>query len=415
MNPFKYALLLCCFLPNIAHSQLYNDGSILKIGADVTVSCFGTVTNAAGGTFTNDGKLVASNTLTNMSTAVLSGNGSYVIGGDFANTGTFNAGTSSVTLTDAAAATIRSNGSPFNQLNIAKLAGVGEVVTIADVLTINKSLDFSSPSAKILMGASDVIFGTTASVTGYKSTSYLTTNGLGKVVKKSLGTTPFTFPVSNGITYNPVTIAQSGTTEDISVRCLDKVYRNGTTGAVATVGVVNASWVITESAVGNNNASITTEWVGTNEMLSFNRTSCRISRYNGTTWSTDNLGASAGANPYTRTQTFTGDLNGTYAVNSSSLTGVADAAQSGWQIGTVYPNPLSISGGLVRLSLTSPVKTTAQWALVDNLGRTIHAFAKEIDQGQNDLSIDIPALAVGVYHVKINVAGQFIAQKLVIQ
>lgn len=143
-----------------------------------------------------------------------------------------------------------------------------------------------------------------AAVNGYGSTKFVETNGTGVLTKEGLNGTAFIYPVGfSGTEYNPLTMANTGTSDDISVRCLQNVLANGLTGTPLTADFANNSWVVTEATPGGSNLTLTGEWALADELAGFNRVKSGIARYNtGTDWDlpASNVLAAAGAGPYTR-------------------------------------------------------------------------------------------------------------------
>lgn len=178
-------------------------------------------------------------------------------------------------------------------------------------------------NGKIQQGNFDFIMAPTATVTGATSAKYFVTNGTGRLIKQGLGATAFTYPVGNSTTtYNPVSISNSGTSDDISVRCLANVLSAGATGTAFTKEVADASWDINEAVAGGSNLSLTTTWSASDELAGFNRTKGGISYYIPTAGATQGwdllnsqTGAAAGANPYTYTRTGISAL-GVFAVGT---------------------------------------------------------------------------------------------------
>jgi hypothetical protein len=183
--------------------------------------------------------------------------------------------------------------------------------------------DVTFTTGKIQQGNFNFVLASTATVTGAGSTKHFVTNGTGRLIKDALGATAFTYPVgSNTSTYNPVTISNSGTADNIGVICLSNVLSAGTTGAAFTKEVADASWDINEAVAGGSNLSLTTTWNASDEMSGFDRTKSGISYYIPTPGATQGwdllnsqTSAAAGANPYTFTRTGISSL-GAFAVGT---------------------------------------------------------------------------------------------------
>ncbi len=183
--------------------------------------------------------------------------------------------------------------------------------------------DLTFTTGKIQHGNFDLTLGSTATLTGSGSTKYFVTNGTGKLIKATLGATAFTYPVgSTTTTYNPATISNSGTADDIGVRSLANVLSTGNTGTAFTKEVADVSWDISEAVAGGSNLSLTTTWTASDELAGFNRTKAGISYYiptPGPTQGWDLLNSqtstAVGADPYNYTRTGITSV-GTFAVGT---------------------------------------------------------------------------------------------------
>ncbi len=145
-----------------------------------------------------------------------------------------------------------------------------------------------------------------ASIGGASSARFIETNGTGILTREALGATPFVYPIGfSGTEFNPLSVANTGTTDDISVRCLQNVLANGLTGSPVASDFANNSWVITEAVAGGSNLTLVGEWAGGDELPGFNRLKSGIARYNtGTDWDlpASNVIAASGVGPYNRTR-----------------------------------------------------------------------------------------------------------------
>jgi hypothetical protein len=244
----------------------------------------------AGGTVTVQGDITSSSDITGAGKVILKGSGNQ---------------------------NVNLNGFTVPNLEMDNAANV----TLTGNARIGTDLLFTN--GKIQQGNFDLILGPVATVTGAGNARYMVTNGTGRLVKQGVGATAFSYPVGNSLTtYNPVTISNSGTADDIGVRCLANVLASGTSGAAFTKEVADASWDITEATAGGSNLSLTATWDASDEMPGFNRTKGGLSYYIPTAgpnqgWDLLNsqTGAAAGANPYTYTRTGISSL-GTFAVGT---------------------------------------------------------------------------------------------------
>jgi hypothetical protein len=172
------------------------------------------------------------------------------------------------------------------------------------------------------LGNLNMTLASTATITGNNTSRFFMTSGTGVLTRQGLAAS-FLYPVGFSATeYNPVTIANSGTADDISVRCLQNVLSNGTSGAPVTSDFANNSWIVTEAVAGGSNLTVTGEWVPGDEMAGFNRNKCGIARYNsGTDWDlpASNVIAASGSNPYNRTRSSITSFSGTGVFAAADL------------------------------------------------------------------------------------------------
>jgi hypothetical protein len=256
------------------------------------------------GTIDNQGTLEVLGNFTNAAGAgtTLSGNGTVKFIGD-------------------ANSNVITNGDALQNVEMAKTA---QNITLQDPMTINGTLTFTSDNNKIILGSNDLTIGASGSIVSYDDNEYVVTGGTGRLVKTDLGTTAFTYPVGfDASTYNPVNIAENGTVDNIAVRVLQHAYVNGTSGTAITTNIVDATWSITDAVAGGNNLSITPSWIGTDE-VSFDRSQCRVVRYNGSKYDLDlaTKGAATAPSPYSRQRTGITNI-GNFIVSSSSFVKVA--------------------------------------------------------------------------------------------
>ena len=152
----------------------------------------------------------------------------------------------------------------------------------------------------------------------------------GGLLLKTVNSTSRTFPIGPVPTsYNPITIANSGTVDNFTARAIDDVFDEGTSGNLITANVVDCSWILTEEVSGGSSLNMTLQWNGANELPSFTRSSCYVTRYvgPGPVWSGTTPGAASGSNPYTRSRNgitsltaFTVASNGALPISLLSFT-----------------------------------------------------------------------------------------------
>lgn len=192
-------------------------------------------------------------------------------------------------------------------------------IALAGSAIIGSSLVFTN--GKVQLNNFDLSLASAATLSGFDNTRYFVTNGTGRLVKNSLGAVPFVYPVGfDGSSYNPLTVTQNGTVDDIGVRCLQSVLQNGTSGSAFVKEVVDASWAVTEATAGGSNLAMTSSWNGSEELPGFNRNKTGISYYDGVGWDMTNsqTAAAVGTGPYTITRSNVSNLanGGIFAVGT---------------------------------------------------------------------------------------------------
>ncbi|MBK9658931.1 MAG: hypothetical protein IPO68_03345 [Chitinophagaceae bacterium] len=184
-----------------------------------------------------------------------------------------------------------------------------EIDNTANVTLLNTNARIGSSltltNGRLRLGNQNLrIASSITSVAGVSSAKFIETNGSGVLTKEGLNTTAFVYPVGfSGTEFNPLSITNTGTTDDISVRCLQNVLTNGLSGAPIASDFANNSWVVTEAVAGGSNLSLSGEWVLGDELPGFNRAKSGIARYNsGTDWDlpASNVLAANGSGPYNR-------------------------------------------------------------------------------------------------------------------
>ena len=232
----------------------------------------------------------------------------------------------------------------------------GSNVALGSGVIIGSSFLFTT--GKVQLNGFDLNLASAATLTGYDISKYFVTNNTGRLVRNSLGAVAFTFPVGfDATTYNPISLTQNGTIDNIGVRCLQNVLNAGSSGSPFIKEVVDASWAVTEALAGGSNLSMTSTWNGTDELPGFNRTKTGISNYDGVGWDLTNslAGAASGAGPYTVSRTSISTLGifavGTRPVLTQLLVAPKVLLQGSFTTGTLMNDKLRTAG---IIPLTDP-------------------------------------------------------------
>ncbi len=303
----------------IAHSQLVNNGATITVQNGASIKCSGNIVNK--GTILNSGIVSSDGELRNEVGGTLSNNavGSvFEAGTKFVNYGnpfnninlrlTGNANTDSIK---------SGTGSTYLNVNLAKSAGA--MASLSDAMLVKGGFSFENDNNQLVLGDQSITLDSVATFQNPDNNQFVITNGAGAVVRTNLATTAFVYPVGYSATeFNPLTISNSGTPDNISVRCQQNVQANGTSGSIVTTDFVNNSWVVNEGTPNGSNLTLTGQWVGTDEPASFNRLKSGIARYSsGTDWDlpASNVLPASGSGPFVRNRT---------GVTSTGVFAVAD-------------------------------------------------------------------------------------------
>jgi hypothetical protein len=309
--------------------QILN-GTKLVIQSGTTVNVVNNLGTKIDGTdsgITNNGTLKMEGSFLNQNNAVVQ-NGSYIIGGSLTNTASFLNGAVFLENTTPA---VLSSTTPLGSLSMNKvlpntLVNLGSPIDITGALTFTKG--------QIQVNTFDL---TCSAISGFSSSDFVITNSTGGLVSKvgsvalppSGNVLPSDYPVGTSATsYTPIKIqpaTQNFTDVFLKVVVKNNVNTDPNNAASTTItsGVVNKSWVVT--AVGTptaQNLTVTPQWNGADESSGFDGAKCGVSRWNTATSAWDlawaNVGAKAGAAPYTRTRSGITEV-GTFAVGNKPV------------------------------------------------------------------------------------------------
>lgn len=127
--------------------------------------------------------------------------------------------------------------------------------------------------------------------------AWVATNGTGALVYKNVGSsTSHLYPIGTATEYTPITISNSGTTDNISAR-----VTGGVTDPNNSADIVNLQWILTEGTAGGSNLTLTAQWNGADEAAGFVRDFAYMGHYNGSGWDDITQTGATGGNPYTLT------------------------------------------------------------------------------------------------------------------
>lgn len=198
--------------------------------------------------------------------------------------------------------------------------------------------------AKITLNGNNLnLKGNSSQITNGNSTNYIVTNGTGSVNVENLNSARGTvnLPIGTATNYNPVSIANTGTSDPFSARVSDGISNS-------TNGAVNATWEISEATAGGSNVSLTLGWNASQQNAAFDSGTAKVGHYLNGNWAEENSGAVSNNSITAKgISTFS-----PFAVMNFGTLATSDFSKSKV---SVYPNPfnenLNIStenGGLVH-------------------------------------------------------------------
>jgi hypothetical protein len=229
------------------------------------------------------------------SNLILSGSGTKTLGivttvnGTLTLSGTASLSLSTYTLTYDGSSTLEYAGSSSqtstsaefpsssgpNNLKINNSSGV----TLSGATTINGTLTFTS--GKITLGSNNLTIGSGGSISGATSSSYIVTNGTGKLTINSVGSSEVTFPIGTSTTYNPLYITNTGTVDNFSV----KVKAGFTVNPPDPTKAINREWDVAEGTAGGSIAVLKFQFNAADANAGFTFSGAYdVGHYEGSVW-----------------------------------------------------------------------------------------------------------------------------------
>ena len=258
-------------------------------------------------------------------------------------------------------------------------------------LNISGNLDLG---AKITLNNNNLnLKGNSSQITNANASNYIVTNGTGTVNVENLNAERGTvnLPIGTATNYNPVSIANTGTSDTFSARVSDGISNT-------TNGAVNATWEISEATAGGSNVSLTLGWNTSQQNAAFDSASAKVGHYLNGNWTAENSGAVSN-NSITATEI---SSFSPFAVMNFGALAASDFSKSKV---SVYPNPfnenLNIStenGGLVHF--------------YDLSGKLVSTSV--LMKGTNSLNKSSLAKGVYIYQIK-NTNGEVVSSGKVIK
>jgi trimeric autotransporter adhesin len=319
--------------------------------------------------------------ITKGATVSVAANGTLNIYGDFVNNkGTFNGSAGTVALVGTAAQTI-------GALTAGNLIVNSAGVTLGGNITVVTNLTLTS--GQVTLGAYNLSISRTANGT---VASHIITNSTGSVILTNL-TTAVTAPIGfSATTFNPVTVG-NGQGLSYNVRVAEGTIAN----LAETDKAINRTWTVTTTTVPASPVSITFQYADNEANANCNPAGLMdVGYYNGITYGMAN---SNGAITPTGTSavrlvTLTTTQLGSYVVaNQGAIKVTVDQFK-------VQLLPTVINGTSATLRISTPRTMRMEWMILDMAGQLVKKFNTVAGPGVNDINIQLPGLANGVYQLR---------------
>ncbi|MFP5040676.1 T9SS type A sorting domain-containing protein [Parasediminibacterium sp. JCM 36343] len=300
-------------------------GNILTIGSSLAISNtldLGTI--ALAGNFTN------------------SGTGTLLVGNTSSTPIPTGKTWTSIVSYDGSSSQTVSNGSYNLGLTINNAAGC----SLGGSVSIGSSASLTLTNGVLALGAYNLTLGSTSTLSGGSSSSYVNASSTGRYIKNNVSTSSFvTFPVGTATSYAPLSIKNSASSINMTVG----VQSTLTNAPYNSAGVFNLQWSVLASSTATS--TITFQANGSDYPGgTYTPAAAELGNYQ-TYYFATQLGTPSGSNPYTLTATLSVPSSGTnYYVVGNSGAVVASSITYTWSGGT--------SGSYTTASNWTPARNT---------------------------------------------------------
>lgn len=230
--------------------------------------------------------------------------------GNFINNGSFTATAGKLKLSGSGAQAVPAATYKDFELNGSGIKTASGAINISGLLTLTNGF--------LQLGTNDLTLGNSASVAGANAvllntsrTSYIITNGSGRMRIQNIGAGgkagAVLFPIgTSASSYTPLTLQNTGTIDIFSARVRNGVYASydasdNPNGPVQNTYNVGKSWLLYEGTAGGSNATINFAWSSTDEQPGFNDGMCWASHWWGGYWHSVFPGRAAdGVDPFSK-------------------------------------------------------------------------------------------------------------------
>jgi len=234
-------------------------------------------TNAAGVASVSNLTITNNFTISNGS-IFNAGSYSYLLGGNLANNGTINSGTSTFTLNGAAVQNVNSVSPLYNLI----MSNSGGTVTVSSNVTVNNVLTFTA--GKIQTGNYVVIQPAAGSVSGAaQGTGWV----YGKLQKNTgTGAITKTFEIGNQTNYLPVSVTFANVTiaGNLTVSTIEGDHPSVNNSKLNPALTVNRYWTLTNSGIIFSTANLTFNYLASDIDAGAVTSAFVLAEYNNSSW-----------------------------------------------------------------------------------------------------------------------------------
>jgi hypothetical protein len=418
----------------VAGGQVVNDGGTLSLTGSYNVDYISsssttgteitgagmhnlTINVSSGNNVSLSSDLTVSGTLALTSGSLVLNGHNLTLTGDIAagGSGTISStSTSNISVNTSASPSgslaLSSGSNSVNNLNI-EITTASGMLTLGSDIIVNGSLNFTGGSVNT--GTNGLHLGTSATVTGADSSSYIVATGGGYVAAQMTAgnSTWTTFPVGSSIHYSPIAaqLNSGSASGSVSASVSDDVYAGGTAGNGANLTSTQASVAMTYYVEPDSNTSsnlnLRLTWSASMEVNAFNRDSAYISHYTNSAWDASAVGSA----------TAQGSL---YFMERDNITSFSPFAVFGKQANTVnsivtisagdfdiYPNPASDHLVIKNISGGDSYNMT----ITDMTGQIVGTYAIT---GANN-TVSVAGLTDGNYIIRLSNSQMSVVKKFV--
>ena len=247
------------------------------------------INNSSGVSFPSSCNRSISGNLALTSGTLADGGNTITVGGNITGTGS-HTGSGKIQMTGSNQSI---SGVSIKNIELNNAGGF----TLSGTPIISGTLTFTA--GKITLGSNNLILASGAIISGATASNFIVTDGTGYLQRNDI-TTSTDFPVGPSVSsFNPVNIVNAGTADNFRIIATNDVLDSGTVGSALTANAVNKTWTITEETTGGSDVTLTVQWNASDELTSFDHSSCYLSHFSSGAWNSTTAGAASGSDPYT--------------------------------------------------------------------------------------------------------------------